>query len=380
MARVAKRRDRYVLDFYDNQGKRQRKTLRAGTTLKRAKEKLREIEDQLNAGTWLPEEKVPKFKKVAIDWLEHKRQSLRASTWSVYEGHTRNHFDDFDNLKVSRITTARLEKWMNTKKANGMHILTLRKVCVTLGQIFAYAVRHGYAISNPLTNAERPRDTNGGDEKKIRILSPDEINAFLNATEGQKYKTLFRLAIMSGARQGELLGLKWTDILWTVRQVHIQRTFNNGTWYSPKTRKSKRKIDLGPAMMQDLRRWRMACPKNELELVFPNFAGQPINHSNMRSRHFYPTLKAADLGKMRFHDLRHTYTSLLFEQGENIKYIQSQLGHSSPTVTLNVYAHLMHSTNQAAAQRLENGIFGVPQNSTGHNLVTNNDKGPTSQT
>ena len=70
-----------------------------------------------------------------------------------------------------------------------------------------------------------------------------------------------------------------------------------------------------------------------------------------------PTLKKMGLPKIRFHDLRHTFASLLIEQGENIKYIQTQLGHSSPTVTWNVYAHLMKSTNQEAPSKLENTIF-----------------------
>jgi len=88
MAKVAKRRGRYVLDFYDSQGKRQRQTLKAGTTLKRAKDKLREIEDQVSVGIWLPEVKIPLFKDVAKDWLEHKTLSVRASTWAGYDGHT----------------------------------------------------------------------------------------------------------------------------------------------------------------------------------------------------------------------------------------------------------------------------------------------------
>ena len=73
---------------------------------------------------------------------------------------------------------------------------------------------------------------------------------------------------------------------------------------------------------------------------------------------------------IKFHDLRHSYASLMIKQGENIKYIQSQLGHSSPTVTWNLYAHLMKPTNQKAAYKLENIIFG-----TGHNLVTKRKKG-----
>jgi len=74
-------------------------------------------------------------------------------------------------------------------------------------------------------------------------------------------------------------------------------------------------------------------------------------------RHFLPTLKAAKLPQIRFHNLRHTYANPLIHQGENIKYIQSQMGHSSPMVTLNVYAHLMNQVNQDAVNRLENTIF-----------------------
>jgi site-specific recombinase XerD len=91
----------------------------------------------------------------------------------------------------------------------------------------------------------------------------------------------------------------------------------------------------------------------------------------MVNRHFNPALKKAGIERIRFHDLRHTYASVLIEQGENIKYIQSQLGHSSPTVTLNVYAHLMKPVNQEATCRLENTVL----NSTGHNLVTKTKKG-----
>ncbi len=109
------------------------------------------------------------------------------------------------------------------------------------------------------------------------------------------------------------------------------------------------------------------------DLVFPNRVGKPINHNNLIQRHFYPALEKAELPKIRFHDLRHTYASLRIEQGENIKYIQSQLGHSNPTVTLNVYSHLMKSVNREAALRLENAIFEI----NGSKMVANNQKGDT---
>jgi len=115
---------------------------------------------------------------------------------------------------------------------------------------------------------------------------------------------------------------------------------------------------LPPSLLQELRLWKLASPPNDNDLVFANEAGEAMNYSNMVNRYYKKALKAAGIPQIRFHDLRHTYASLLLAQGENIKYVQNQLGHSSPTVTLNVYAHLMKKENQEAACRLEDNIFG----------------------
>lgn len=181
---------------------------------------------------------------------------------------------------------------------------------------------------------------------------------------------VYVLAIFTGVRQGELWGIKWGDIDWPNCQINIQRTFNKGRFFSPKTKTSIRKVDLGPTAMTELKKWKLACPQNDLDLVFPNGSGGPINYSNMVGRHFLPPLEGAGLPRIRFHDLRHTYASLLIDQGENLKYIQTQLGHSSPTVTLNVYAHLMKPTNQEAVCRLENTFLGAP----GHKMVAETKK------
>ena len=151
--------------------------------------------------------------------------------------------------------------------------------------------------------------------------------------------------------------LKWSDVDWENKQIYVQRTYTKASFFPTKTKASVRKIDLGPKVIKELKKWKLQCPKNELGLIFPNKSGKPMNYSNMVNRHFLPTLENAKLPKIRFHDLRHTFASLLIDQGENIKYIQHQLGHSSPTVTLNVYAHLMKSTNQAAACKLEDTVF-----------------------
>jgi integrase len=356
MACIVKRRGRYVIDFYDQRGKRRWKTLPEGTNKKDAREELAAIEKMVGKGTYIAPGKAPLFSKVAEDWLEYKKLKIRITTWEVCDGHVRNHFKDLDGLRIDRITTPVIEMYITTRQQQGMNINTLRKVLVTLGQILSYAVRHKYLDHNPLKEAERPRDLRV-DEKEVRVLTPEQIRALLGAVEDQKYLTLFLMAVMTGARQGELLGLKWDDLDLGEKQVHIQRTFNNGRFFPTKTKGSRRKIDLSPALLIQLRKWKLACPKAELDLVFPSGTGQPINHRNMVQRHFEPALEKAEIPKIRFHNLRHTYASLLIEQGENLKYIQTQLGHSSPTVTLNVYTHLLKPTNQEAVQRLENAIF-----------------------
>jgi integrase len=128
-------------------------------------------------------------------------------------------------------------------------------------------------------------------------------------------------------------------------------------------------VDLSPVVVKELRKWRLESPfSREDDLIFPTETGSMMSRNNLVERYFIPALAKAEILKIdkkkkvvgptvRFHDIRHTYASLMIEQGENVKYIQTQLGHSSPTVTLNVYAHLLKSTNQEAVLRLENAIF-----------------------
>ena len=169
MACITKRRGRWVIDFYDQHGKRRWITLPGGTTKNKAREELRAIEEMVARKTYLPTKKIPLFSEVAQDWIGFKRSKLRASTWEVYEGHVRNHFTDMDSLKINQVTTAIIEKFVMTRQAQGMKIGTLRKILVTLGQILSYAVRHKYLDHNPLNEAERPRKQDG--EKKGRLRS-----------------------------------------------------------------------------------------------------------------------------------------------------------------------------------------------------------------
>jgi integrase len=371
MACITKRRGKYVIDCYDQNGKRYRKTLPKGINREERRKALREIEEKIEQRSFIHDSKIPLFSEIKSQWLEYKKQFLRETTWETYSTNAKNHFNDLDPLKITRITTVTIEKFIGNRQKQGMNINTLRKIIVGLNQIMAYAVRHRIISFNPVHDAERPRRKGKeGEEKSIVILKPKQIRTLLDSVKDQKYKTLFLTAIMTGARQGEVLGLKWSDVDFQKKQVCINRTFNMGRFFTPKTKGSIRRIDLAPIVVKDLLAWKLKSGGRKDDLVFPSESGGPMNSCNMVSRHFRPALKKAEIERIRFHDLRHTYASLLIHQGENIKYIQTQLGHSSPSVTLNVYAHLMKDQNQEAACRLENAIF----KATGHNLVTEENK------
>jgi hypothetical protein len=105
--------------------------------------------------------------------------------------------------------------------------------------------------------------------------------------------------------------------------------------------------------MAELRSWKLKCPKGDLDLVFPNSCGKLESAQNLIQRGFYPALRRAKLRKIRSHDLRHTYASLLLHNREPITRVQAALGHASPAITLSVYAHLMPLDNQGVSIRLD---------------------------
>ena len=243
---------------------------------------MRDTEEKIARRAFLHEKKTPTFKKVVEEWLEHKKPYVRATTWEMYEAHTRKHFEDLDQLKINVITIATIEKWIATRQAKKMVLGQLRKILVTLNQIMAYAVRHRLIDSNPVRDAERPRKTIDDERSgKITVLNPKQIRALLEAATDQKYRTLFLLAIMTGARQGEILGLKWEDVDFEGRQLHIRRTYNHCRFFSPKTKGSIRTIDLSPAVIRELAKWKLASLPNKLDLVFANDVGKPIEAGNL---------------------------------------------------------------------------------------------------
>lgn len=189
MAKVAKRRGRYVVDYYDNRGKRRWQTLREGTTLKQAKEELRNIENQLARGVFIPAKEVLAFKKVASNWLEYKKANIRGSTWNMYRGHVENHFEYTNDLRINRITVATVEKFISDRRNNGVSLPTLRKLLITFGQVMKYAARHKYIDHNPVNEAEKPRIR--AKRKRLIFTFSDRLRSIVSSMP-QKMKSIPR--------------------------------------------------------------------------------------------------------------------------------------------------------------------------------------------
>lgn len=342
-----------------------------GSTKKEANEKCGKIEKKIRQGTYTPIKDMPLFPKVADKWLASREPNLRHNTFRNYKGHVENylkpHFKrfkinhvNFDAIETFKAKALKGELPAEDKRFKMVSPPTLRKILITLGGILKYAVRRRYIDYNPVREVEKPKARTIHDESyEMVVLQAVDIRTLLKNAESQKDKILFMTAALTVLREGELLGLKWDDIDWFNNQIHVRRTYNNGRFYDPKTKYSKRKVDLAPELVLELKKWKLACPKGELNLVFPTEIGTPESQSNMLKRRFHPALRRAGLAKIRFHDLRHTYASLLIDQGENPKYIQTQLGHSSIQITMDVYGHLMDNVNREAARKLGRTVLGL---------------------
>ena len=126
-----------------------------------------------------------------------------------------------------------------------------------------------------------------------------------------------------------------------------------------------------PQLVTKLKEWKLACPKSELDLVFPNEEGKPLSPINMVRRKFESASKETKIDRLRFHDLRHTYASIQIDPGENPKYIQNQMEHASINVTFDIYGNFIKTENKEAAKRLGNSIF----QESGNKMVETNKKG-----
>jgi integrase len=168
---------------------------------------------------------------------------------------------------------------------------------------------------------------------------------------------MFLTAASTGVRLGELLALQWGDLDEASHRLLVRRSVYKGSFYLPKSKRSRRAVDLGDQLLAVLGRLRRdrsgdTAPAPDA-LLFPAEEGQPHDADAVRKRVWLPALAAAALRHVRIHSLRHSFASMLVHQGENPKYVSSQLGHASIQITLDRYAHLYPDEKRTAASRLE---------------------------
>jgi integrase len=360
MACVRKRRGKWVVDFRDQARVRRWETFR---TRKEADEALDEYKQQMKKGTYCPERQQLMFEELVEEFrAAHIATQVREATRRDYESCFACHLlPHFNGWKVRAITVAAVERYRDSMLKAGHGRRTINKALTLLGSMCRHAVKNGWMATNPVSMVAKLRDDTEHDEQPIEdnVLRPSEIQRMLAAAD-ESYRVLFMTAVLTGLRAGELFALRWSDVDWNARQLIVRRSLSrSGGFQQPKTKAGRRRVDLSELLVTELKRWKLKCPKEQrdddvepLDLMFPNTAGKPENHSNVVRRGFKPALRRAGLREIRFHDLRHTFASLLIDNQEHPKYIQSQMGHSSIKVTMDVYGHLMSATNARAAEKL----------------------------
>jgi integrase len=193
---------------------------------------------------------------------------------------------------------------------------------------------------------------------EMLTLSQTEAHTLLDAARGDRLEALYRLALATGAREGELLGLRWSDVDLDGGVIRIRRTLlgtpDGLAFAEPKTATSRRAIPIGAATIAALRAHRQRQAEERLsDLVFSNTLGGPVNAGEMLRAAFYPLLRRAGLPRIRFHDLRHTAATLILSGGVHPKIVAERLGHSTPMLTLTVYSHVTPTMQRAAADELD---------------------------
>jgi len=332
-----------------------------------------------------------RFSAFAAEWLREHRAHVGPATYVNYESVLRVHLlpelgdrslteitrreidaivADWvaagprfqERLRLAREleqTRAREEKRKPRPVRLGHNAKTVSNAIVPLREMLGHAVEWGYLSVNPCVGVRRPRAAQRGEEM-MRVLEPVQVRRLLQAAENTAERTLLLTAVMTGARRGELLGLHWGDVDRDRARVWVRRSIGlNGAVQHPKSRRSVRAIAMTQTLSSALRDLRVASMhKQPDDYVFVSERGTPLDGRNV-SRAFTAALKRAGLPSMRFHDLRHTFASLLVQQGAHPKYISEQLGHASVQITMDRYAHLFDTSYADESAKLEEAVFGM---------------------
>ena len=287
------------------------------------------------------------------------RRCVKPSTLASYKSALELHiFPAFGNCQMSEVVPLQVEQFLQTKLKAGLSPKTTRNLLGILQGLFSLAVDNDLIAKSPVRNRHKP--TVRRIEKPI--WSPMQLREILESTP-EKYRVLFQVLALTGARTGEVLGLQWKHIDLGKAQLRIEQSFWRGLLVAPKTKDSVRTINMSVLLVEALRKHHYVSDKKASnDFVFCKTDGSPLHPDVLRKDVLYPVLDrlhiSRPLGTSGFHAFRHSVGSLINAETGNLKLAQKLLGHSNINMTADVYTHTSQESEREAARAVERAIYG----------------------
>lgn len=357
-----------VVDHGWVDGKRRRQTV-YGRTRKQAVDALQAALRAKSDGLAPAPARLTVGQYLTADWLPGAQTSVRSSTYGSYRSIVDVHLvPAFGKTRLTALTVADVERLLRAKAAAGLSPRRCQMIRAVLRIALGRAVRNSLLPRNVAALAAAPRQ----ERHEIEPFAPDEIRTLLAAVRGHRLEAVIVLAVTSGLRMGELLGLSWPDVDLERGTLTVRAALAKieGQWdlVPPKSSASRRTIALPEMGIVALRAHRTRQLEERLRsggawdpsreghepwnLVFPTTAGRPLDGPNVL-RTFHAILKDAGLPRRRFHDLRHSAATALLVAGVSARVVQSILGHSQISLTLGTYSHAIPELQKDAAERMD---------------------------
>ncbi len=308
------------------------------------------------------------------DWLKTMHTRLRPRSYIRYEEAVRLHLlPALGKTPLARLQPQQLQVLYRDKLAEGQAPASVARLHAVLHKALADALRLGLVARNvgSLVQAPSARST-GGRHRRSQSLTPEQARALLAATPDHPLEAFFVLALTTGMRRGEVLGLRWSDVDLEKGWAEVRQTVEHlgggaYTFTAPKTERSRRKVPLGALAVAALRRQRVRQNAQRLAvgavwvdegLIFTDAIGRPLRGNHILQRQFQPLLQRAGLPAIRLHDLRHTAATLAAHEGAPVRVVSELLGHSSAAMTLDMYQHAFDTSAGAAVAAVERTLLG----------------------
>ena len=362
----------------DSGGKRKQKWHTIHGTKKDAQRELRRLLTSLDEGIYVEPTKIT-VASYLNTWLDHVRVKVGTKTYSRYAEICRRHLEPaFGHLLLTKLQPLHIQEYysvaLQSGRLDGRGALSTQTVLHhhrVLRGALQCAVKWNLLVRNPADATELPQP----DKKEMRALDESETATLLKAAQGTRLYIRILLTVTAGLRRGELLGLKWNDIDFkrgklSVRRAVEQTRSHGVVLKTPKSKKSIRTIALLPMAVEALQRHRLDQKKEKLlmgpayqdeGLVFPQANGTLWKPDSF-TKTFIRLAQRSGVGKLRFHDLRHSHATQLLRQGVHPKIVSERLGHSSVGITLDTYSHVLPGMQEDAANKLETALRSAIEN------------------